>query len=115
MSIPSEIETIIHRLNEELDRIEQKAREGSNLVRQILAVFIDNAIMIQYLAYLNASLLFVETSRRQIQITVELISPDDVTALEIQEAGEDLGSILGRALETKIRVERIINNLEELQ
>lgn len=64
---------------------------------------------------MNAAQLFVESSRRQIQITVELISPDDVTPLEIQEAGEDLGSILGRALETKIRIERIISSLEELQ
>ncbi len=115
MPIPPEIEVIINRLNQELNNIEQKAREGSNLVRSILSIFPDNAIMIQYFAYLNAGLLFVETSRRQIQITIELISPDDVTALEIQEAGEDLGNILGRALETKIRVERIIHNLEELQ
>ncbi|MFB2892244.1 hypothetical protein ACE1CI_04785 [Aerosakkonemataceae cyanobacterium BLCC-F50] len=115
MPIPPEIEAIINRLNQELNSIEQKSREGSNLVRAILSIFPNNAIIIQYFAYLNAALLFVETSRRQIQITVELVSPDDVTATEIQEAGEDLGSILGRALETKIRVERIINNLEELQ
>lgn len=38
----------------------------------------------------------------------------DVTPSEIQEVAEDLGSILGRVLETKIVVEGIVNRLESL-
>lgn len=38
----------------------------------------------------------------------------DVIPCEIQEAAEDLGSILGRVLETKILVEGIVNRLESL-
>ena len=114
MSIPTPILALIDRLNQQVDEIETDATTGLNLVRQFLSLFGDNAILIQYVAYLNAALLFVETSRRQIQTTVELISADEVTFLEIQEAGEDLGTLLGRALETKITVVRIITSLSEL-
>ncbi|WP_275994242.1 hypothetical protein [Argonema antarcticum] len=40
--------------------------------------------------------------------------PVDVTAEEIQDAGEELGTLLGQVLETKIGVRRIITILREL-
>jgi len=115
MPIPSEIRELINRLEQELDEIEQKATDGLNLVRPLLSLFGDNAILIQYFAFLNAALLSVQTSKRQVEIIVESISPDDITVSEVREAGEDLGTLLGKTLETKIRVDRIIENLEELQ
>lgn len=46
---------------------------------------------------------------------VERISATDVTDEEIQEAGEDLGTLLGRVLETKMFGRRILYTLEELR
>lgn len=115
LAMPPEITALIDRLNQELDRTEQDATEGLNLVRQVLSFFPDNAILLQFFAYLNTVLLFVETYKRQVQTTVETISPTDVPTKVIQEAGEDLATLLGRALETKIELGRIITRLEELR
>ncbi|NEP46138.1 MAG: restriction endonuclease subunit S [Okeania sp. SIO2H7] len=115
MPIPPEIAELVERLNQELDETEQKATGGLNLVRLLLSQFPDNFILIQFFAYLNDVLLFVETTRRRIQSNVELISPADVDIEEIQEAGEDLGTLLGRIFEAKMQVEGIIARLEELQ
>lgn len=46
---------------------------------------------------------------------MELLSPDNVPEEIIQDGGEELGDLLGRVLESKIRLERIIARLEELQ
>lgn len=93
---------------------EQEAIEGLNIVRPALSRFPDNAILIQFFAYLNSVLLFIETYKRQSQNTITRISANDVTAAEIQEAGEDLGTLLRQVLETKIEVVGIITRLENL-
>jgi hypothetical protein len=115
MSIPSEITALVERLNQELDRIKVEATEGIILANAILNRFPDNFVVIQLLAFLNASLFFVETSRRQIQARLQDISVSDVTYEMIQEAGEDWSIELGRVLETKIRVRLIKSRLENLQ
>jgi hypothetical protein len=114
MSITPEIQALVDRLNHELEEIEREITEGLNLVRPIIARFPDNTILTQFFASLNNTLLFLEISRRRIQITVNRISPSDVASEEIVEAGEDLGNELGRLLEAKISVERIVNRLREL-
>jgi hypothetical protein len=38
----------------------------------------------------------------------------DITTAEIQEAGEDLGILLGQCLEAKIRGKRILDILKDL-
>ena len=115
MPIPFEIQSLIERLSLELETIEQEATEGLNLVRPILSSFPDNLILTQLFASLNNFLLFVEISRRRINITVNRISSSDITASEIIEAGEDLGAELGRILEVKISIRRIIARLQELR
>jgi hypothetical protein len=114
MPIPSEIQALIDRLNRELDETERKATDGLNILRRAISTFTGNVILVQYLAYLNALLLFVETSRRQIEIIVETLTPVDVPTSTIQESGEDLGTLLGRVLEGKNRVEQILNFLRGL-
>jgi hypothetical protein len=113
MPIPSEIQSLVDRLDQELGQIEREATEGLNLVRPILSNFPDNFILTQFFASLNNFLLFVEISRRRINITVNRISSNDVTSSEILEAGEDLGAELGRILEVKINARRIIDRLQE--
>lgn len=61
------------------------------------------------------ALLFVEISRRRIQAIVERVSAPDVTAEEIQEAGEDLVTLLDRVLEVKMSGGRLLDILEELR
>ncbi|MCL1466264.1 hypothetical protein [Argonema galeatum] len=114
ITIPSEIQALIDRLNQELAQIEREATEGLNLARPILSRFPDNVILIGSFATLNNALFFVDNSRRRIQITVESISPENVPASVIQEAGEDLAELQGRIMEAKIRVSRIVNRLENL-
>lgn len=114
MSIPSEIRSLIERLNQEIDEIEQEATGGLTILRQVMALFPENVILIQYFTYLNAIQLFTDISRRQIQTTIETISPDNVPVEVIQESGEDLGTLLGRIVEAKLRVSQISKFLEEL-
>jgi hypothetical protein len=115
MPIPPEIAALVDRLNQELNETEQEATEGVNLVRPLLSRFPDNVIIIQFFTFFNNSLLFVEISRRRIQASVERVSATDVTAKEIQEAGEDLGTLLGRVLEAKISGRRLLDVLEKLR
>ena len=55
--------------------------------------------------------MFIENSRRRIQNIMERMLTDEITAEEIQEAGEDLGALLGQVLETKIEVRQILTRL----
>lgn len=59
MTIPSEIEDLVNRLNQELDRIERDASEGSNIIRSLFLRFPDNVTLIGLFATLSNSLLFV--------------------------------------------------------
>jgi len=115
MTIPPEIIGLIDQLNRELDLIEQSAINGLNIARPILYRFPENAILIGLFATLNNNLLFVDISRRRIQLTIDSISLPDIAVELIQEAGEDLAELLGRTLENKILVSRALAILEGLQ
>lgn len=114
MPIPPNLAALVDRLNQELNSIEQDTLEGLSLTRLALSRFSNNAILIQYFAYLNSALLFVETSKSQVQITVEFISQKNVNDRDIQESGEDLSTLLGNVIETKLSIEQILNLLENL-
>ena len=47
MPIPPEIQTVIDRLDRELNEIELESTEGLNLTRELLSRFPDNAILTQ--------------------------------------------------------------------
>lgn len=64
---------------------------------------------------MNNVVLFVEIYKRQTQDVVDLLTLTDVAAEDTQEAGEDLGSILGQVLETKIELMSTIARLQSLQ
>ncbi|MDJ0633793.1 MAG: restriction endonuclease subunit S [Xenococcaceae cyanobacterium MO_188.B29] len=115
MSTPSEIKKLIERLDRELTFTEQETREGINLLRPLISRFPDNLRLIRFFSLLNNILLFVEISRRRIQAIIERVSISDVTAEEIQESGEDLSSLLGQVLDTKIEVVTTIEVLRKLQ
>lgn len=114
MSIPSEIANLVERLNQEINLIEAEATAGVSLVRELLSRFPNNAILIQYFAYFNTIIFFIATAKRQIEATVEILSPSEVTNDVIQEAGEELGTLLGKVLEVKINVNRTKTRLENL-
>lgn len=111
MTIPLALHTLINRLNQELAQTEQAATAGLNLLRDLLSRFPDNTQLIQFFAYLNTVIMFIESSRRRIQTIMERMLTDEITAEEILEAGEDLGALLGQVLETKIEVRLIITRL----
>ena len=113
MPIPPELEAFIERLNLELGQIEQKTSVGLNLARELLSRIPDNAILIQNLAYFNAALFFVNSSRQQIETIINSTSTSETSINQIQETGEDLGTLFGQALEVKLRVERLVVRLEE--
>ena len=115
MPIPLEIATLVEQLNQELNQIEGEARQGLNLVRQVMSRFPNNTLLIQFFAYFNAALFFVENARRGIQATVEQLSAGNMPLEVIQEAGQDLATLLGEALEAKIRGRNIISRLENMQ
>ncbi|GCL50231.1 hypothetical protein NIES3804_17980 [Microcystis aeruginosa NIES-3804] len=111
ISIPPKIQILINQLDRQLNEIEQQAAQGINLLRSLLSYFPENVILMQYFAYLNTILFFLETARRQIQTTIDTISDEDVPRELIQEAGEDLGMLQGKIIEEKIRLQRLIDFL----
>jgi hypothetical protein len=114
MPVPSEIIVIVKRIDEELNSIERDTTNSLNLVQRLLSRFANNAILIQYFAYFNSILFFVESTKKQVQIIVDNISVEIIPS-KIQEAGEDLGIILGRSIEAKVNVSRIRKRLESWQ
>ncbi|MDJ1172045.1 hypothetical protein PMG71_21675 [Roseofilum sp. BLCC_M154] len=114
MQIPSEIQKIIDRIYLEVEQIEAEATFGLNILRRVMSKFPENAILLQYFAYLNALLFFTTTARQQIQNMVNVFSEANLSLDVIQETGEDLGILLGKAIESKLRVEKIVNFLREL-
>jgi hypothetical protein len=114
MAISHNLSVLIEQLERELDAIESLSNEAINLVRLPLSRFPDNAILIQFFAYLNNVLFFIENYRRRIQESVSLLSEAEITNEELQEIGEDLATMLGIVLETKTRVENIVNRLRNL-
>ncbi len=112
MPITPEFAELIDRLKQELNQTEQQATKGLNRTRDLLSLFSDNAILLETYTFLNATQLFIENSRRQVQKAVEFVSLTTVSNEEVQEAGEELGTLLGKTLEVKLRIERIVNRLE---
>jgi len=115
MSIPSQIQVIIDRINGELAEIEQEATRGMNLLRPLLALFPNNDILVSFFGSLNNSLFLVEIYKRRTKAIAELLLPENVDIEIVQNAGEELGDLLGRALESKIGLGKIIDRLERLQ
>lgn len=114
MPIPTEILPLIDRLNQELDQTEQEATRGLNLVTYRMSILPNNPTLTQFFAFFNNISLFVDNSRGRIENITTRLSIKNVTAEEVQETGEDLAALLGRVLEAKIAVSRIITRLENL-
>ena len=111
MSIPSEIEKIIERLNQELEIIERDATFGLNLIRNRLERFPDNQALIQLFATIGNYIVFVEISRRRIDYANIVLLAEVITDEQIQEIGQTLSELLGRVLEAKVIVSNIKNRL----
>lgn len=116
MQIPPEITSLVTRLNQELNLVEQETIVGLSLVRAILKRFPDNATLIQFFAYLNSLILLVDTDRKRLQNIIEDFAAVDVaTDDDIKMTGEVLATELGRVIEAKIAVNEIKTRLENLQ
>jgi prolipoprotein diacylglyceryltransferase len=102
-------------LTQELDQIEEETTEGLNLAQRLLSRFTNNVILTQYFAYFSTIRFFVETSRQQVETTTDTLSAEDVPFEVIQEAGEELGMLLGRVLEVKINISRTKTRLDNWQ
>ncbi|AFY84457.1 hypothetical protein [Oscillatoria acuminata] len=113
MPIASEIQALIARINRELEETEQDALSGLNLVRQRLSLFPGNEILMQVFGALSNLLFFVEITRSRIHNLIDRLAPDNVPDQIIQEAGEDLGFILGRVLEARMNANQLKNRLED--
>jgi hypothetical protein len=114
MSLNPEILKIVEQLNQELDEIESDANRGLEIIRTLMPLFYENPILIQLLATLNNSLLFRDNVKRRIQIAIDSISPPQIDPDLVRAAGEDLGELLGRVLETRMLVSRAVKILEDL-
>lgn len=79
-----------------------------------MSILPNNPTLTQFFAFFNNISLFVDNSRGRIENITTRLSIKNVTAEEVQETGEDLAALLGRVLEAKIAVSRIITRLENL-
>ena len=114
MSITPEIKALVDRLNQELGEIEQEATEGENLLRQLMSLFSNNASLIQFFAYFQTTRFFVVNARRRIRETMEKLSARQIDPIVLTESGEDLATLLGEVIETKIRSRNLLNRLRDL-
>ena len=114
MSIPPEIQFTIERLNAELDYIQEKTQHGLAILRPLIDRFPNNNLLVQFYGYLNNSLFLVDVYQRRIQIIIESLQTETRTLKEIQSIGEELSDLLGRAIESKVGLENIIQRLETL-
>ncbi len=113
MTIPSNLKKLVNQLDQELSEIEHQTTKGIAQLQKLLANFPENVILTQYFAYLNTILFFINTARQQIQTVLDTLSSEDVPITIVQEAGEDLGTLQGKILEEKNRLQKILNFLGE--
>ncbi len=111
MSISPAIKELINKLNQDLTQLEQNTREALDLLRLLLSQFPENTLLIQFFAYLNNVLFFIESYRNRIQRSFTFLSEIEVSDAESQETGEDLSSMLGDIIEDKMRVDRLLSRL----
>jgi hypothetical protein len=114
MSIPSELQSTIDKLNVELDYIQEQTRHGLAILRPLIDQFPNNNLLVQFYGYLNNALFLADVYRRRIQFIVELLQQETLSLEEIQSTGEELSDLFGRTLESKIGLENIIRRLEAL-
>lgn len=114
MSITPEIQALVDRLYQELKEIEQEATEGENLLRQLMSLFANNASLIQFFAYFQTTRFFVVNARRRVRETIEKLSVQKIDSQVFIESGEDLATLLGEVIETKIRSRNLLNRIRNL-
>ena len=114
MDISEDLNQLIERLYLELEEINENVTEGIDIVRPLLSQFPENTLLVQFFAYLNNVFFLVNNYKERIQSAVSLLSLPNVTAAESQEAGQDLSTMLGVVLETKMRVNIIVKRLKGL-
>ncbi len=114
MTLPSNFNTLIEQINNELNNLDRELSQSIELVRERITLFPDNIISIQLFTTLNNYALFAKNTRKRIQETLQYIAIDEIQSdQDIQEAGEDLSEQLGRLLEAKIVVSNIKISLEK--
>ena len=106
------ITELLNRLNQELDQVEAAVSKGHELIQPALSLAPENTLLIQIYAYLNTMAFFTEDSRRRIKQATELLEQNDIPPEESRNLGEDLSELLGRVLEAKISIDRIISRWE---
>ncbi len=114
MPIPPEIQSLIDRLNLELEEIEREATEGENLLRRLMSLFPNNASLIQFFAYWQTTRFFVVNARRRINETREQLIEQPRESEIVRELGTDLATLLGEVIETKIRSRSLLDRLRNL-
>lgn len=114
MTIPPQLNNLIQRLNEELSTTERTATEALNLTRVLLTRFPNNVRLTQLFASNSNITFLVQIRRRRLQELIELLRTENFPNSLIQEAGEELSTILGQVLEAKIsatQAQQILENL----
>ena len=114
MSITPEIQALVDRLNQELGEIEREVTEGENRIRQLMSLFSNNASLIQFFAYFQTTRFFVVNARRRIRSTMAQLSAQQLNPQVMTESGEDLATLLGFVIETKIKSKNLLNRLRDL-
>jgi hypothetical protein len=114
MNLPSNFNTLVEQLNNELNNFDLELLRAMELIRERMTLFPDNIVSIQLFAILSNYGLFAENTRRRIQETLHYLSTgENLSEQTIQEAGEDLSEQLGRLLEAKIVIGNIRIRLEK--
>lgn len=79
-----------------------------------MSLFANNASLIQFFAYFQTTRFFVVNARRRVRETIEKLSVQKIDSQVFIESGEDLATLLGEVIETKIRSRNLLNRLRNL-
>ncbi|MEL7408683.1 MAG: restriction endonuclease subunit S, partial [Cyanobacteria bacterium J06558_2] len=90
MTLYSNINALIERLNHELENLESELSQSIELIRARINLFPENLILIQLFATFNNYILFAGNTRRKVNEIERYLNKKDLSDDELQEAGGDL-------------------------
>jgi predicted transcriptional regulator len=114
MDIPVSLQAIIDRLKQELHEIETSTQHGLEILKQLLEMFPNNDILVQFYSYLSNALFLVDIYQKRLEMNKKLILETTTDEEIVKNVAEELGDLLGRTIESRIGVELIVNRLEKL-
>jgi hypothetical protein len=113
MALPSSFNDLVQQIDIELTELNSVLTQSIRIVRERISLFPENITLMQIYSTLNNYALFSQNTQRRTQELMRYLAlNENISAVNVQEFGEDLSEQLGRIIEAKIVVNTIKSRLE---